>query len=84
MVNGALGAVAPPATAATAAAAPLRLIRTVLLPGVQGDFDHFTVDLEHNRLFVATEDHATLEVFDLRTLNADELARIAATTDASR
>jgi DNA-binding beta-propeller fold protein YncE len=52
---------------ASAASAPLRLIRTVPLPGVQGDFDHFTVDLEHNRLFLATEDHATLEVFNLRT-----------------
>lgn len=52
---------------ATAATAPLRLIRTVPLPGVQGDFDHFAIDLEHNRLFLATEDHATLEVFNLHT-----------------
>ncbi|HEY7889367.1 MAG TPA: hypothetical protein VIC29_14195 [Steroidobacteraceae bacterium] len=60
----AFGAGAP---RATAAAAPLRLIRTVPMPGVQGDFDHFIVDLAHNRLFVTTEDHATLEVFDVRT-----------------
>ncbi|MGH8327971.1 MAG: YncE family protein [Steroidobacteraceae bacterium] len=60
----AFGAVAPRASAATA---PLRLIRTVPMPGVQGDFDHFIVDLPHNRLFVTTEDHATLEVFDLHT-----------------
>ncbi|MDE2263178.1 MAG: hypothetical protein KGL45_11690 [Gammaproteobacteria bacterium] len=60
----AFGASAP---RAAAAAAPLRLIRTVPLPGVQGDFDHFAVDLEHDRLFAATEDHQTLEVFDLRT-----------------
>lgn len=60
----AFGTAAPRATATTA---PLRLIRTVPLPGVQGDFDHFIVDLPHNRLFVATEDHRTLEVFDLRT-----------------
>lgn len=58
---------AAPAPRANAAAAPLRLIRTVPLPGVQGDFDHFIVDLPDNRLFVATEDHRTLEVFDLRS-----------------
>jgi rhodanese-related sulfurtransferase len=55
------------ASRAFAAPAPLRLLRTVPLPGVQGDFDHFAVDLEHERLFLATEDHATLEVFDVRT-----------------
>ena len=52
---------------AVAAAAPLRLLRTVPLPGVQGDFDHFIVDLPHDRLFVTTEDHRTLEVFDLHS-----------------
>ena len=57
----------PRASAGTAGTAPLRLIRTVPMPGVQGDFDHFIVDLPHNRLFVTTEDHATLEVFDLHT-----------------
>lgn len=56
-----------PAPRAAGASAPLRLIRTVPLPGVQGDFDHFTVDLEHDKLFLATEDHATLEVFNLHT-----------------
>ncbi|HEV7137384.1 MAG TPA: hypothetical protein VGN43_12185 [Steroidobacteraceae bacterium] len=61
----AFGAAAPRATAGTTA--PLRLIRTVPMPGVQGDFDHFIVDLPHNRLFVTTEDHRTLEVFDLHT-----------------
>jgi len=34
---------------------------------VQRDFDHFAVDLQGNRLFLAAEDHGTLEVFDLRT-----------------
>jgi len=37
------------------------------LPGYSGDFDHFAVDLEGNRLFLAAEDHGTLEVFDLHT-----------------
>jgi DNA-binding beta-propeller fold protein YncE len=49
------------------AAAPLRLIKTVDLPGVEGDFDHFAVDLKGNRLFLAAEEHHTVEVFDLQT-----------------
>jgi DNA-binding beta-propeller fold protein YncE len=35
------------------------------LPGYSGDFDHFAVDLRGNRLFLAAEDHGTLEVFAL-------------------
>jgi DNA-binding beta-propeller fold protein YncE len=37
------------------------------LPGYTGDFDHFAVDLEGRRLFLAAEDHGTLEVFNLDT-----------------
>ena len=37
------------------------------LPGYSGDFDHFAVDLPGNRLFLAAEDHGTLEVFDLHS-----------------
>jgi len=37
------------------------------LPGYSGDFDHFGVDLKGNRLFLAAEDHGTLEVFDLHS-----------------
>ena len=37
------------------------------LPGYSGDFDHFAVDLPGNRLFLAAEDHGTLEVFDLKS-----------------
>src|SRR6202023_1314759 len=47
--------------------APLKLIATTPLPGFTGDFDHFGVDLKGNRLFLAAEDHKTVEVFDLRT-----------------
>ena len=39
----------------------------VELPGYTGDFDHFEVDLKGNRLFLAAEDHDTIEVFDLAT-----------------
>ena len=37
------------------------------LPGSSGDFDHFAVDMSGGRLFLAAEDHGSLEVFDLRT-----------------
>lgn len=47
--------------------APLKLIATTPLPGFSGDFDHFGVDLRGNRLFLAAEDHKTVEVFDLKT-----------------
>ena len=46
---------------------PLKLAITVPLPGFSGDFDHFAVDLKGNRLFLAAEDHKTVEVFDLKT-----------------
>ena len=46
---------------------PLKLIRTTPLDGFNGDLDHFAVDLKGNRLFLAAEEHKTVEVFDLRT-----------------
>src|ERR1700737_1728245 len=45
--------------------AALRLIGTVDMPGIDGDFDHFAVDLKNNRLFLAAEEHHTVEVFYL-------------------
>lgn len=47
--------------------APLRLVHTILLPGVHGRIDHFDVDLIHQRLFMSALGNNTLEVFDLRT-----------------
>ena len=46
---------------------PLKLVGKTELPGYSGDFDHFGVDLAGNRLFLAAEDHGTLEVFDLKS-----------------
>lgn len=46
---------------------PLRLITSVPMPGFTGDFDHFGVDLRGNRLFLASEEQKTVEVFNLRT-----------------
>jgi len=47
--------------------APLRLIIRTPMPGFSGDFDHFGLDRKGNRLFLAAEEHKTIEVFDLRT-----------------
>jgi hypothetical protein len=45
---------------------PLVLSATTPLPDVAGgDFDHFAVDLEHDRLFVSAEVNGTIEVFRL-------------------
>jgi hypothetical protein len=48
-------------------AAPLTYGGRTELPGYSGDFDHFAVDIAGNRLFLAAEDHGTLEVFDLKS-----------------
>jgi DNA-binding beta-propeller fold protein YncE len=47
------------------AQAPFRLERTIALPGVEGRFDHFAVDLAGKRLFVAALGNNTLEVLDI-------------------
>jgi hypothetical protein len=65
-LGGALAAAAAPAAGA-GGGAPLVLQGRTDLPGYSGDFDHFAVDLPGNRLFLAAEDHGTLEVFDLRS-----------------
>lgn len=46
---------------------PLKLIQNIPLPGIEGDFDHFSVDVHGNRLFSAAEGHGTVEVFDMVT-----------------
>jgi DNA-binding beta-propeller fold protein YncE len=46
---------------------PLKLIATTPMPGFTGDFDHFGLDVKGNRLFLASEEQKTVEVFDLRT-----------------
>jgi DNA-binding beta-propeller fold protein YncE len=68
----ALGAVSTVATLltlfalrASAQDPPLKLVATTPLSGFSGDFDHFAIDLKGKRLFLAAEDHKTVEVFDL-------------------
>jgi hypothetical protein len=45
----------------------LVLVNTIPLAGYAGSFDHFAFDATRNRVLLAAEDHATVEVFDLRT-----------------
>src|SRR6202051_4172210 len=46
--------------------APLRLVKTIDVPGAR-HWDHFGVDLKGNRLFVSSREEPSIEVFDLRT-----------------
>jgi len=48
--------------------APLKLIQSIPLSGLkEGDFDHFTVDLDGHRLFLTAEANGLVEVFDTQT-----------------
>jgi DNA-binding beta-propeller fold protein YncE len=48
--------------------APVKLLHTIPLPDLKdGDFDHFTIDLEGKRLFVTAEENSKVEVFDTDT-----------------
>ena len=46
--------------------APLTKASSIALPGISGDFDHLAVDTRTQRLFLAGEDHKSVEVLDLR------------------
>lgn len=54
------------ASACCQQAPPLVLSQTVSLPGVQGGFNHMSVDAVHLRLFAAAPTNKTLEIIDLR------------------
>ena len=54
---------------------PLKLVKNVTLTGYTGEFDHFAADLKRDRMLVAAEDHATLEIFDLKS--GDHLGTVA-------
>jgi DNA-binding beta-propeller fold protein YncE len=45
--------------------APLKLEKTIPLPGVEGRIDHLSVDLQNHRLFVAALANNTVEVLDI-------------------
>jgi WD40 repeat protein len=48
--------------------APLKLVQTIPMPGVQGRMDHITVDLKGKRLFIPAngDNQNTVEVIDLQ------------------
>jgi DNA-binding beta-propeller fold protein YncE len=52
-------------TKPAADAAPLRLVQTIPMPGVEGRIDHLAVDLTARRLFVCALGNGTVEVVDL-------------------
>jgi hypothetical protein len=54
-------------TAQSPAKPPLHLKSSVPMPGIKGDFDHFAADVESDRLYLAAEDHKSVEVFALKT-----------------
>jgi DNA-binding beta-propeller fold protein YncE len=58
----------PKASAKASAKAPMKLVHSIPLPDLKdGDFDHFAVDLEGNRLFVTAEENSKVEIFDTKT-----------------
>jgi DNA-binding beta-propeller fold protein YncE len=49
-------------------ASPVKLLQSVPLPDLkEGDFDHFMIDLEGNRLFSTAEENEKVLVFDTKT-----------------
>ena len=44
----------------------LKLVQTIVLPGVKGRLDHMDVDVKGKRLFVAGLENGSIEVVDLR------------------
>lgn len=51
-------------------------------PGYSGDFDHFGVDVKDNRLFLAAEDHGTVELFNLKTGQHERTLHVVETPHA--
>jgi DNA-binding beta-propeller fold protein YncE len=50
-----------------ASSAPLKLLQTIPLAGVDGALDHMAIDVRGQRLFVPSEQHGTVEVLDLKS-----------------
>src|ERR1700730_8556672 len=48
--------------------APMKLVHSIPLPDLKdGDFDHFAIDVDGNRLFATAEENSKVEVFDMKT-----------------
>lgn len=61
--------------AKTAATPPLTLIRTVDLPGIEGDLDHLSLDSAGVRLLMTAEDNGTIRVIDLANYQLADTVR---------
>ncbi len=55
-----------PLIAQTAKPAPLKLVQSIALPGVDGRMDHMSVDAKGQRLFASGLANGTVEVVDLK------------------
>jgi hypothetical protein len=64
----------PRTVSANDPSSPLRLERTVKLPGVAGRIDHLAIDLPHRQVFVAEYANGTVDAVDLE--NGRVLGRI--------
>jgi YVTN family beta-propeller protein len=56
-----------PLMAQTPVPAPVTLVQTITLPGVDGRLDHMSVDVKGRRLFASGLANGTVEVIDLTT-----------------
>ncbi|HWU72408.1 MAG TPA: hypothetical protein VN137_02925 [Sphingomonas sp.] len=68
MTSGACHA-SPRTVAANDPSSPLRLERTIMLPGVAGRIDHLSIDLPHMQVFVAEYGNGTVDAVDLGSGN---------------
>ncbi|WP_206243405.1 YncE family protein [Novosphingobium terrae] len=58
---------APSVTITMKDRAPVQLVRMTSLPDIEGDFDFLAVDPKHDRLFIAAEEHHSVEMFKAST-----------------
>ncbi|MDB5710088.1 MAG: hypothetical protein JWL96_2158 [Sphingomonas bacterium] len=61
----ALGVATMPVAARAESGEPLRLVRTIPLPDLNGRIDHLSVDVKGRRIFLAALEKNTVEVVDL-------------------
>lgn len=69
-------------TALAGPSEPLKFEGRTNIPGYTGDFDHFAADIKTNRLFLAAEDHGTVEVFNLKTGKHEKTLHVVDTPHA--
>lgn len=58
---------AAPRMQAQTGSAPLKLLQTIPLAGIEGAFDHMDIDVQGQRLFIPAEQAGLVEVVDLKS-----------------